>query len=98
MKFKCTYSKLAGAIVICLPIAPVLFAASTSSQPEVTLTANADAVIHIMRGGFGASWHAIEQPIPVEGDRSHGGSAWGANPPAEDTRAWRLAGLGFCTG
>jgi hypothetical protein len=89
MKFKCTYSKLAGAIVICLPIAPVLFAASTSSQPEVTLTAKADAVIHTMRGGFGASWHAIEQPIPVEGDRSHGGSAWGANPPAEDTQAWR---------
>jgi hypothetical protein len=25
----------------------------------------------------------------VEGDRSHGGSAWGANPPAEDTHAWR---------
>jgi hypothetical protein len=89
MKFKCTCSKLAGAIVICLPIAPVLFAASTSSQPEVTLTVNADAMIHTMRGGFGASWHAIEQPIPVEGDRSHGGSAWGANPSAEDTRAWR---------
>jgi hypothetical protein len=42
-----------------------------------------------MRGGFGASWHAIEQPIPVEGDHSHGGSAWGANPPAENNKAWR---------
>jgi len=42
-----------------------------------------------MRGGFGASWHAIEQPIPVEGDRSHGGSAWGGNPSADDTAAWR---------
>jgi len=54
----------------------------------VKLTVDVEAVVHTMRGGFGASWHAIEQPIPVEGDRSHGGSAWGANPPAEDNRAW----------
>ncbi len=56
---------------------------------EVTLTLDATTATHTMRGGFGASWHAIEQPIPVEGDRSHGGSAWGANPPASDRRAWR---------
>lgn len=37
-----------------------------------------------MRGGIGASWHAIEQPIAI----GHGGSGWGAYPPAEDERAW----------
>jgi len=41
-------------------------------------------VINTMRGGIGASWHAIEKPIPV----GHGGSGWGAYPPAEDERAW----------
>ncbi len=38
-----------------------------------------------MRGGIGASWHAIEQPIPI----GHGGSGWGAYPAAEDERAWQ---------
>ena len=58
---------------------------------------------HRMRGGIGASWHAIEANIPVEGDRSHGGSGWGANPPPEDDLAWQAVyrhadwlGLDFC--
>ena len=38
-----------------------------------------------MRGGIGASWHAMETPIPI----GHGGSGWGAYPPAEDERAWQ---------
>jgi hypothetical protein len=56
--------------------------------PEVTLSADFSKTIHTMRGGIGASWHAIENPIPVVGDRSHGGSGWGGYPPAEDGRAW----------
>lgn len=44
--------------------------------------------IHTMRGGMGASWDAIEELIPLESDRSHGGSAWLANPPVEDEGAW----------
>jgi hypothetical protein len=76
-------------LLICSVVAFAQQSASSPSGSEVRLTVNAEAAIHTMRGGFGASWHAIEQPIPVEGDRSHGGSAWGANPPAEDTRAWR---------
>jgi hypothetical protein len=50
-----------------------------------------------MRGGMGASWHAIEKPMPVVpgGDKqfggivSHGGSGWGGNPPAENEKAWQ---------
>jgi hypothetical protein len=61
---------------------------SSPSATEVRLKVDAETVIHTMRGGLGASWHAIEQPIPVEGDRSHGGSAWGGTPPADDNRAW----------
>ncbi len=58
-------------------------------RADVSVAVDAGQVIHTMRGGFGASWHAIEQPIPIAGDRSHGGSAWGANPPAENRRAWK---------
>lgn len=52
-------------------------------------------VINTMRGGIGASWHAIEEPIPVSekphpvfSNKSHGGSGWGAYPLAEDDAAW----------
>ena len=48
-----------------------------------------------MRGGIGASWHAMETPIPY-GIRpptntysSDAGSGWGGYPPAEDERAWQ---------
>ncbi|HEY3324395.1 MAG TPA: polysaccharide lyase family protein [Planctomycetota bacterium] len=43
-----------------------------------------EKVINTMRGGIGASWHAIEEPIPI----GHGGSGWGGYPPAEDEAAW----------
>lgn len=48
-----------------------------------------------MRGGIGASWHAIEAEIPtgvkhpVFAGPAHGGSAWGGNPPAEDDARWK---------
>jgi hypothetical protein len=52
-------------------------------------------VVNTMRGGMGASWHAMEAPIPhgVRGPQresfTEAGSGWGAYPPAEDQRAWR---------
>lgn len=74
--------------LVCSGAAIAMTHAGSMKGAEVTLNMDATTVTHIMRGGFGASWHAIEQPIPVEGDRSHGGSAWGGNPPANDRRAW----------
>ena len=41
-------------------------------------------ILHQMRSGIGASWHAIEEPV-----QGHGGSAWGANPRPEDESAWQ---------
>lgn len=60
---------------------------------EVRLEIDASTVVNTMRGGIGASWHAIEEPISTEFDSrfgiaGHGGSAWGANPPADDRTAW----------
>ena len=70
---------------------------------EVTVEVDAASTVRAMAGGIGASWHAIEEPIPVVGGRSHGGSGWGANPPAEDEKAWSEVfrhadwlGLDFC--
>ena len=67
------------ALLICSGVAIAQEPVSASSGSEVRLTVDADTVIRTMSGGFGASWHAIEQPIAVERDRSHGGSAWGGN-------------------
>jgi hypothetical protein len=70
---------------------------------EVTISVDARQVRNVMRGGIGASWHAIETPIPVINGRSHGGSGWGGYPPAEDETAWNQIyrhaewlGLDFC--
>lgn len=64
---------------------------------EVRVEVDGGKPMHTMRGGLGASWHAIEKPMPVTpggdphwgGCISHGGSGWGANPPAEDDKAWQ---------
>ena len=62
---------------------------------QKTLWQIGQRVVNTMRGGIGVSWHAIEEPIPVSEkphpvfpNKSHGGSGWGAYPPAEDETAW----------
>ncbi|MFV2066754.1 MAG: cellulase family glycosylhydrolase [Pirellulales bacterium] len=68
-------------------ILPFLFIGTSSALPASVVEVEVDAasVVYTMRGGIGASWHAIEKPIPG----AHGGSAWGGNPPAEDEAAWQ---------
>lgn len=56
---------------------------------EVRVTADCSQIVNTMRGGVGASWHAIENPIVVVNGQSHGGSAWGGHPPADDGPAWQ---------
>jgi hypothetical protein len=84
-------------------LAVLAFGGTAAGQPELTLTADLNQTIQVLRGGMGASWHAMETPIPVVGDRSHGGSGWGGYPPAGDDAAWRQIyrhadwlGLDFC--
>jgi hypothetical protein len=56
------------------------------------VTVDLGATVNVMRGGIGASMHAIEDPLPVGVDggdyRSWGGSVWGANPDPGDDAAW----------
>ena len=64
---------------------------------DASVVVDAAKIINVMRGGIGASWHAIEEPIPYSDkpahpifvNLSHGGSGWGGYPPAEDDAAWR---------
>ena len=68
---------------------------AASTEVEVRLSADFTKPIRTLRGGIGASWHAIEAEIPtgvnhpVVAGPAHGGSAWGGNPPAEDHARWR---------
>ena len=77
------------------PVAEVAPLTSPADSREVRITVDAARVVNTMRGGIGASWHAIEEPIPVSEkphpvfpNKSHGGSGWGAFPFAEDEAAW----------
>jgi hypothetical protein len=54
------------------------------AQAPVSVRIDASRAVRTMRGGIGASWHAIDTPI-----RAHAGSAWGANPAPEDEARWQ---------
>ncbi|MGA2033389.1 MAG: hypothetical protein ABSG68_14130 [Thermoguttaceae bacterium] len=80
-------------LVLCLAIADD--SVGKEIAPDVRVAVDCRTVLNTMRGGIGASWHAIEAQIPygvkhpIFDGYSHGGSGWGAYPPAEDQRAWQ---------
>ena len=93
---------------LALPLAAILSAAAAAAAEEhaadasgqldgnrVTIQVDCGQAINTMRGGLGASWHAIEATIPYGVKHpyfdgySHGGSGWGGYPPADDERAWQ---------
>ncbi|MCX6901273.1 MAG: hypothetical protein NT105_21560 [Verrucomicrobia bacterium] len=69
--------------------------AAANAPASVEVSVDAAKIVNTLRGGIGASWHAMEAPIPYGVKHpdftgySHGGSGWGAYPPAEDERAWQ---------
>jgi hypothetical protein len=70
----------------------LLAMSSRADEPfRVSVEVNTGKVIRVMRGGIGASFHAIERPmLPHRPNGSMvGGSAWGANPAPDDDRRWR---------
>ena len=69
---------------------------NTSSKPDVEVRVDVSQVRHTIRGGMGASWHAIIKEFPLENEKykyqvigTPRGSAWGGNPPVADSAAWR---------
>lgn len=78
-----------------LLLAVILPAPLVNGQSN-TVTIFTDSVTHTMRGGIGASWHAISDLGPLENkkykypvrDDNPLGSAWGGNPPVQNKEAW----------
>ena len=68
-----------------------------SKKQSFEIKVDASQIIHTMKGGMGASWHALHHDIPLENEKfkypvreiAARGSAWGGNPPASDTSAWK---------
>lgn len=62
-----------------------------------TVSIDVSQVLHTMRAGMGASWHAIENIYPLNNEKykypvreeNPLGSAWGGNPPVSYVHAWQ---------
>lgn len=67
-----------------------------SKNRSSEINVDATQIIYTMKGGMGASWHALHHDIPLENEKykypvreiAPRGSAWGGNPPADDTSGW----------
>lgn len=78
-------------------VAIVLFFAFTKPKaPDAEIRVDASHMIHTMRGGMGASWHAISKEMQLKNEQYKypvrvscpRGSAYGGNPPVSNTAAW----------
>jgi hypothetical protein len=67
-----------------------------NKNQSAKINVDASKIIHTMKGGMGASWHALHYEIPLENEKykypvregASRGSAWGGNPPVSETTAW----------
>ena len=75
---------------------PVISQISDTSNNKISIIVNPDIARYKMAGGIGASWHAISKDKIDENaeykwalrEKNSRGSAWGGNPPVNDTIAW----------
>ena len=66
------------------------------SKTDSEIRVDASRIIHTMKGGMGASWHVINDVLPLNNEKykykvrevSPLGSAYGGNPPVSNTIAW----------
>lgn len=65
---------------------------------SISVKIDANKTVHTMKGGIGASWHSLSREIPMENEKYEypvrmnaqpRGSAFGGNPPVEDSLAWK---------
>ena len=64
-----------------LPLVMGMAAGYSACGDEVRVAVDTASITNTMRGGMGASWHAIEEPYPTY-------NGMGGNPPFEDKAAW----------
>lgn len=74
-----------------------LSAFNNPGTKSIHISVDASKILHTMKGGMGASWHAISAEFPFNNEkytipvRETGarGSAFGGNPPVSDKKAWQ---------
>jgi hypothetical protein len=83
--------------IFSLWIVLAFFGCNTRMTQEILVQVDASKIQHTMKGGMGASWHAISTDLPLNNEKytikaretgSVRGSAWGGNPPVSNTKAW----------
>ena len=83
--------------VIMMVVALNSLTSKAQNQDIVSINVDASKVTHQMKGGIGASWHALIHDIPMNREKydypvrmiNPRGSAFGGNPPLSDTSAWQ---------
>ncbi len=83
-------------LFIVLTILIMLTHCKDPNQPDIKIDVDTSKILHTMKGGMGASWHAITDVLPLNNDKykykvreiAPLGSAYGGNPPSSDTLAW----------
>jgi hypothetical protein len=71
-----------------------------SSTDPLAITVDTSRTRYAMRGGIGASWHAMSLDVPLDNEKfdypvrmvNPRGSGWGGNPPLSNAAAWRQLG------
>jgi hypothetical protein len=74
----------------------LLFSCSKTKGPDAVIRVDASQIFHTLKGGMGASWHAISKEMPLNNEKykypvrevGPRGSAYGGNPPVSDTVVW----------
>ena len=80
-----------------LIIASILQGCKNPNVDTAVISVDVSQVKHTMKGGMGASWHAISKDFPLNNAKykipareiAPRGSAWGGNPSVSDTAAWK---------
>lgn len=84
--------------LLCSLIIAILMVNCHNPNADVAIVkVDVSKVNHTLRGGLGASWHAISKDFPLNNNKykipvretAPRGSAWGGNPPVSDTSAWK---------
>jgi hypothetical protein len=92
MKHLLAYKLLSLLLIIVLANMTVV----AQNTNQLNITVDAQNITHQMKGGIGASWHALIHDIPLENEKydypvrynNPRGSAYAGNPPLSDTAAW----------
>lgn len=81
---------------LCVVLALIMPGTLSAQIKDLYLKVDSKFAIHTMKGGIGASWHALVKDVPLDNDKydypvrhiNPRGSAYAGNPPLNDTAAW----------